>query len=382
MAASTTQNTQESLQRKLSGGIATLVWRVNPQGQWFHGANREQSPAPKRRVSCLVLARSYYQESWNSYTIRSLKGLHKVLKQKDLKQKAEAPAQQHFIGPWRDGQRRVLTLTLNQQGQQLLTKAFTVLPESLVLSAACSEGFYQIEHGQQCYFLFNQEQQWQTAVRSPLMRDAERAKLALGCPSEQHTQHINEAQLGELITRGVKQLGSHYWRQGWQKSVSTRSFAWRPTLAVAAVIGACYLALSSGYLLLERNLLNRQLEQITPEVSELLTLQSDLADISASIEQLRQVYVNADTINGFWQVLAVVEQHQTQLTFMQGDGQQLSIGGQTENALELLKTLHGLPQVEKAEFASPVRGSGGQQRFRIDLALTTETTETAEGGTQ
>ncbi|MDN7126978.1 hypothetical protein J6J08_06255 [Pseudidiomarina sp. 1APR75-33.1] len=364
MVAATSTKTKASLQRQLKGGMTTLVWRVNQQGQWFQGQNTKPSAPPKRRVACLVLARSFYQESWQSFTIRSFNGLRKV-----LKQKATSSSQQHFIGPWQDGQRRVLTLTLNDEGQALLSRAFVVLPESLVLSAALTEGFYQIESGEHCYFLFNQEQQWQTAVRSSMMRDAQRAQLALGCPSSSPITQINDSQLGPLITRGVSKLGSHYWRQGWQKSASSKSFAWQPALAVIAVIGAIYLALSSGYLMLERSWLNHKLEAITPEVSELLTRQNELASVSDSIEQLSQVYVNADTINGFWEVFAVIEQHQVSLSFMQGDGKQLSVGGQTENALDLLKTLHDLPQVEKAEFASPVRGGSGKQRFRIDLSL-------------
>ncbi|MDN7124467.1 hypothetical protein J6I90_06200 [Pseudidiomarina sp. 1APP75-32.1] len=364
MAAATSTNTKLTLRHKLYGSTAALVWRVNQQGQWFQGESAKPSPPPKRRVACLVLARSFYQESWQSFTIRSFSGLRKV-----LKQKAANSSQQHFIGPWQDGQRRVLTLTLSDEGQSLLSRAFVVLPESLVLSAALTEGFYQIESGEHCYFLFNQEQQWQTAVRSSMMRDAQRAQLALGSPSSNSVTAINDAQLGPLITRGVSKLGSHYWRQGWQKSASNTTFAWQPTLAVIAAIGGIYLALSSGYLMLERSWLNHKLEAITPEVSELLTRQNELASVSESIAQLSQVYVNADTINGFWEVFAVIEQHQVSLSFMQGDGKQLSVGGQTESALELLKTLHALPQVEKAEFATPVRGGSGQQRFRIDLSL-------------
>ncbi|MGQ4276502.1 hypothetical protein ACQ5ES_05595 [Pseudidiomarina sp. E22-M8] len=364
MVASTSTNTKITLQHKLKRGLTSLVWRVNQQGQWFQGESATPSAAPKRRVACLVVSRGLYQEVWQSYAIRSYKGLRKV-----LTQKTHDPSKQHYIGPWHDGQRRVLTITLTDKGRALLAKALVVLPESLVLSAALNTGFYQVESGEHCYFLFNQENNWQTVVRSSMMRDSERAQLALGCPGATHVHQLTDADLGHSISRGVTKLGSHYWRQGWQKHTSVKGFAWQPALIVIAIVGSSYLALSSGYLVLERTWLKHKLEQITPEVSELLNLQSDLSRISTNLGALNQVYVNSATINQFWEIYAVFDTHNGSFTFMRGDGQQLSIGGEAENALELLKKLHSLPQVEKAAFASPVRGGSGKQRFRIDLTL-------------
>ncbi|MBY6063747.1 hypothetical protein [Pseudidiomarina sediminum] len=361
----TTAKAPTSTQR-LKSGLAQLVWRVNERLEWFKGSAEQPEPAPKRRSACVVLARGLYQESWQSFNIRSYKALRKILKQK------AQPRQLFFIGPWHDSQRQVLTVTLSEQAQPLLDKAWLVFPESLVLSAAVAPGLYEVTSAQQSYFLFKTEKRWQTLLRSKLVNDATKAKLALGCSEQTVAQPLSQGQLTALCARGVAQVGGLYWQQALQQPQSSgqqRQLPWRQLGMSLAVVAALYLALSSGYLLLKQTWVTQRLAEVTPQVSELLTAQSQFQQATRSLDELQGSFVDAQRINDFWRMIAALPDDSVTLNYITLTDSKLVIGGTATDALQLLKDLHALPQVEKAEFASPVRDNRGVQQFRIDVVL-------------
>lgn len=370
--AETTERPQQT-KPPLSARLASLVWRVNQQLQWLQGSSATPSVAPKRRVPCLVLGRGLYQEAWQSYNIRSASALKKILQQK------AQPQQLQFIGPWQDNQRRVLTLTLNADAMPLRDKAYVLLPESLVLGAALPRGLYQINDAGQNYFFYQQEKQWQTLLQSKLVNDANKARLALGCSSEMSLKELTPAQLQALIPKGVSKLGLAYWQQGWQGNTaatgSKQPLPWPQLMATVAIIGASYLALSSGYLLVKQQLLSSQLESIQPQVSELLQQQSRLQQARSNLAQLNDQLNDGAYVNQFWQLIAQASENGTTISYVTSDAARITIGGESPDALALLKRLHALPQVEAAEFAAPVRDNRGVQAFRIDVILKPSTQE-------
>ncbi|RUO74559.1 hypothetical protein CWI80_04250 [Pseudidiomarina sediminum] len=365
MPETTTTAKASSSTQRLKSGLAQLVWRVNERLEWFKGSAEQPETAPKRRCACVVLARGLYQENWQSFNIRSYKALRKILKQK------AQPRQLFYIGPWQDSQRQVLTITLSEQAQPLLLKAWLVFPESLVVSAAVSPGLYEVNSSQQSYFLFKTEQRWQTLLRSKLVNDATKAKLALGCSEQTAAQPLSQGQVSALCARGVAQVGSLYWQQALQQPQSgqQRQLPWQQLGVSLAVVAALYLALSSGYLLLKQTWVTQRLAEVTPQVSELLTAQNQFQQATSSLDELQRSFVDDERINNFWRMVAALPDDSVSLTYMTLTDSKLVIGGTAIDALQLLKDLHALPQVEKAEFASPVRDNRGVQQFRIDVVL-------------
>ena len=365
--AETTAGKASSPQNKLKQGLAALVWRVNRDLQWFQGAQAEVKAAPKRRVACLVIARGLYNESWQSYNIRSARALQKVLKQKY----ANSPNVQFYLGPWQNNQRKVLIAELNNTALALKEKAYTLLPESLVLSAALADGLYEINDGQHQYFLFKQAQQWQTLLRSPLVNSIEKARLALGCSAEQPATTLTTAQINALLPRGVNKLGLNYWQQGLQQqNRAGTSLPWQKLAITLGSIGALYLVLSSLYLVVQSNTVASQLEEITPKVGALLDQQQQLQQSQQSLQEMSGRFVNDQRINAFWQVFRIAQQTETNsITYLQSNDDTLAMGGQIDEALPLLRQLHDLPEVKSAEFASALRNTRLGQQYRINLVL-------------
>lgn len=365
MPETTTNASSPTSKQRLKSGLAQLVWRVNERLQWFKGSATEAQAEPKRRCASVVLARGLYQESWQTFNIRSYKALRKILKQK------AQPRQLFYIGPWQDSQRQVLIITLTEKAQPLLAKAWLIFPESLVLSAALNVGFYEITSAEQSYFLLKTEQRWQTLLRSKLVNDAHKAKLALGCSEQTPTQQLSDAQVTGLCARGVAQLGSLYWQQALQQPQSSNQsqLPWQQLGVSLALVGALYLVLSSGYLLVKQAWLEQRLAEVTPQVSELLTAQGQLQQATSNLEVLQASFVDSHRINDFWRMVAALPEDQVALAYITLNDDKLVIGGTATDALQLLKDLHALPQVAKAEFASPVRDNRGVQQFRIDVVL-------------
>ncbi|RUO62602.1 hypothetical protein [Pseudidiomarina insulisalsae] len=379
MAETTTAKAANKSASKVSNrlrqGFAALVWRVNRQLQWFQGAHTEPKPPPKRRCPCLVIARGLYSESWHSYNIRSQRALHKILKQKY----GDAANVQFFIGPWHQNQRKVLLIELNNTALSLKEKALTLLPESLVLSAALAPGLYEINDGEHQYYLYKQlykqESQWQTLLRSGLVNNLEKARLALGCSAEQQATQLTQRQLAALTPRGVAKLGFNYWQQGLQQQQGQRGrqLPWQQLGLTVAGIGAVYLLLSSVYLGVMNQRIDSELEQVTPQVSNLLDQQQQLQQAQQALTELRGEFVNAQRVNAFWEVFAAAAQTENnRITYLQSNDSNLVLGGEIPEALPLLRQLHDLPQVATAEFASPPRNARTGQQYRITMELTGE----------
>ncbi|WP_411359071.1 hypothetical protein [Pseudidiomarina salilacus] len=367
MAETKTQATAPARPNKLKQSFAALVWRVNRQLQWFQGNQSAAKAAPKRRVACLVVARGLYSESWQTFNIRSQRALQKVLKQKY----GNRPNTLFFIGPWQQNQRRVLLIELNPAAQVLQDKAYTLLPESMVLSAALPNGLYEIADGEQVYYLHKQEQQWQTLLRSQLVNSLDKARLALGCSATQAATQLSYQQVGALTPRGVSKLGLATWQQGYQQQEGQagKGLPWQQIGITLGAIGGIYLLVSSAYLYAQAAMIESKLEQITPEVAALLDQQQQLQRSQQAINELSGQRVNDQRINAFWQVFIAAQADDNNFTYLQANDSKLVMGGTIPEALPLLSKLYDLPSVKTAEFGSPLRNSRLGQQYRIEMEL-------------
>lgn len=369
MAEATANQAATPKQSKLKQGLAALVWRVNRQLQWF----QEIKPSRSLHLSTVLpvwFSRVACTASWQSYNIRSQRALHKVLKQKY----AKSETVQFYIGPWQNNQRKVLLIELTPTAQAFREQAYTLLPESLVLSAALPNGLYEVSDGDHHYFLYQLEQQWQTLLRSGLVNNLEKARLALGCSAEKPASQITGEQLASLTPRGVSKLGLNYFQQGLQQRQShgDGGVPWQKLGVTLASIGAIYLLISSAYLVIQSGMIANQLEAVTPKVAVLLDQQQQLQQAQQQLNELSGQFVNDQRVNGFWQVFIAAQGEGNRITYLQANDNILAIGGEISEALPLLRKLHDLPEVASAEFASSLRNTRNGQQYRIDMVLNEE----------
>lgn len=363
-------NTLSRLKTSSKERLASLVWRLDATGEWHSLANRNSAKAQpsseKKTYLVALLARNSYQESWASYTIRSARALAKVL---DLKRKSN---EFYYMGPWQNGKRLVLTIQLDPRLAPELQKAKLVFPETLILGETSSQGFYQIESSGLEYFLHKKSDgSWQTILSSKLINSSEKAKLALGCSAEVKEHKWDETQLRERLAEAIFKLAPSYWAQGWQSQqrLSNQSFPWKKLIVGVAGIGAVYLLCMSLYLYGYSMMSERRLAQITPQVSDVLTQQDKLQRTRQQLTQLAANLMDGELLNQYWVVVATAHQLKASVDYSNYNGETLSIGGQADDALEVLRKLHELPEVASAEFGTPLRNSRGRQQFRIEITL-------------
>ncbi|WP_258807321.1 hypothetical protein [Pseudidiomarina sp. CB1] len=355
-----TQSASNNIVQRLGAQLKQMLWRVDAAEQWFRGENNTAVAAPTGRVPLLVLARDLYSETWEQFNIRSQRAVRNILSLRD-----DAASTMYFIGSLHDGQRQVLRIRLTEQGQQLRSKGWVVLPESLVLSAALEPGFYQVTASRN-YYLFKTSETWQTVVSSALIRSAETAKLAIGAPSKQSLQILEGQALQQRLAEGVRKLGLATVQQGWQKSASDQPFPWRQTLVLSGATLVCYGLLSTGYLQFQRWSMERDLQAINSEVSTLIQRQDELQRARERIETLQRHQTNWQAVNQFWQTYRLIEQNNVELSFLRGDYTQFMLSGIAGEALPFLQQLNQAPMVASADFDAPVRANGNRQRFIIE----------------
>lgn len=362
-------NTVNGLKARIMQRLAGLAWRLNAAGQWqplTTGSPPSIAPYQRKRYLVAVLARDAYQESWQSYTIRSARALKKVL---ELKRQAR---EFFYIGPWQNNKREVLTIRIAETLQNEVEKAQLVFPETLVLGNACEHGFYHVQPQGQAYFLHKKgDGSWQSLLSSKLINAPDKAKLALGCAADLTEHSLNEPQLREALAEAVVQLPPSYWTQGWQSAQrqSESRFPWQKLAIGLGSIGAVHLLLSSFYLYSYSIWSAQRLEDITPKVSDVLTQQERLQRAQQQLTELSANLMSAELLNQYWTVVATASQLDASIDYSNYNGEKLTVGGQAKDALELLRKLHELPMVASAEFATPLRNGRGGQQFRIDITL-------------
>ncbi|RUO46654.1 hypothetical protein CWE21_10895 [Pseudidiomarina aquimaris] len=350
--------------------LTGLAWRLNAQGEW-HPLQTGSPKAPlakgeKKRYLVALISRDSYQESWSNYTIRSARALKKVL---ELKRQAR---EFFYIGPWQNGKREVLTIRVTEALKDELPKAQLIFPETLVLANAAEHAFYHVQPKGQDYFLHKKpDGSWQTLLSSKLINSVAKAKLALGSAADLSEHSLNEPQLREALAEALVKLPPHFWTQGWQGAgqASQSSFPWQKLAIGLGSIGVVYLLISSLYLYGTSVWSQQRLEEISPKVTNVLTQQQKLQQAQQQLDSLHANLMKADLLNQYWTVVATTEQAKATLDYSNYNGEKLTVGGQSPDALELLRTLHALPAVSSAEFASPLRNGRGGQTFRIDITL-------------
>lgn len=350
--------------------LAGLAWRLDANGHWHSltsGQPKPVAPAVKKSYFLALLARDSYQEAWHSYTIRSARALKKVL---ELKRK---PNELFYIGAWQQGKREVLSIRVDDKLSPELQKARLVFPETLVLGSGLSEGLFHVQTHRQAYYLHKKaDGSWQTLLQSKLINSTAKAKLALGCPEDAAEHSLNEPQLREALAANLTQLPSHFWTQGWQPlhAQGENAFPWQKLGIGIGVIAASYLLLSSLYLYGVGMWSQQRLEEVSPQVVDVLTQQEQLQRAQQQISKLNANLMTAELLNQYWTVIATLSQAKATLDYSTYNGEVLTLGGQSRDALSLLRQLYALPEVSSAEFATPLRSGRGGQTFRIDITLT------------
>lgn len=331
------------------------------------------------RLPVLVLSRGCYQEKWQSFAIRSASELRKVLKQSE-----QGKLSFHFISKLEQGQRKVLTIIPYAEFWPLCQKASFVLPASVLIAATCEPGLHQLQGPDKSWFLLKYPNgDWQSALATPVMKQADSALLLLGGHPETQCFSWSEAQLPLLLQQGLRKLKAEHWFSGWNGLQSAgKSLPWQLLLTSGTALAACYLLASSAYLVLTSEYRQHLLQQGGDEMTQLLSERQQLQQQQQLVAALKQQLTEPSARQQLWELVATLQFNEIEVQRLQWFGQDLQLTAEADDATKALQKILDLPFVASAQFSTPVRKAQKREVFTAVVELQPGTTEVAAEPTE
>uniref|UniRef100_A0A486XY17 General secretion pathway protein L n=1 Tax=Rheinheimera sp. BAL341 TaxID=1708203 RepID=A0A486XY17_9GAMM len=320
-----------------------------------------------RSAPFLILARGCYQETNEISAIASVSELRKVLKQKFMTQFCI-----HHIGALNNGSRLVKTFTVYPQYSDACQHARFVIPETLALAMTVEPGLFQIRQQTGEYFLFKQNNaQWQSVLKSPIMSGFNTAALSLGVHDSVSQYQLAETVKHKLLIWSVLSQSPAWLIDCWQPFKTNRANVnWRPTLVSLTVMIAVYLGASSYYIAHEIDNRTQIVAQYGDSLEQIAAVRAEMEAREALFQQLNSSMPHAGQIQAFWSLLAFLQLKNINVNNLSMQAAELSLTGVADNASQLLTDILKLEFVEKADFDAPIRKvQQDQERFSLKISL-------------
>ncbi|MCH8502474.1 MAG: hypothetical protein LAT77_11260 [Aliidiomarina sp.] len=347
-----------------SGKVLSLQQAEQGRFTW-----REVNTTPSR-MPILVLSRSCYQEQWEQFPIQSERALKKILRNRPSEQ-----LQLHFIGPFHQGHRRVLTIRIAASLNPLIAKAWWVVPESLLFARAASdETTMDVIHSPDgVYYLLPRPQgEWVSVRRSAVVRDAQIALLSMGGAVAAATREIDSATFPARLLAAVQSLTFNDVVAAW-KPVQTeggKSLPWLPMVSVLIALITVYALTSSWYLDAATKSRQAQLNTQSNELQHVLSVRQMLDREVELHHAIRASVPDQRESQFYWLLVIELEKAGARVQSLRGREQRVSIVADAQSATQVLVALQALPFVRQAEFSAPVRQSPQRaERFTLDIQL-------------
>lgn len=144
---------------------------------------------------------------------------------------------------------------------------------------------------------------------------------------------------------------------------------WRPAAKTVGLILIGYLALTSAYIVISDQWLDRKIETLTSNIApvnktrqSIAGLQSQLGDIDTSLQSIQPNWVIGDI------VLDLIKQGAS-IRSLRSEGLSVILFLDAPRATEVFSFLTQDNRIKEAEYAFPVQQRGSQQRFAVKITL-------------
>jgi hypothetical protein len=352
---------------KLKQRLLSMVYYLTAEQSVLQlNAGGWQQSSDFSRLPVLLLSRACYQEKRQSFAIRSASELRKVLKQSE-----QGKLSFHFISGLDQGQRKVLTISPYPEFWSICQKASLVLPASLVLANTAEAGLHYIESPDKPLFLLKHPSgEWQSALATPVMKQADSALLLLGGHPQTPCYSWSQTQLTALLRQGLPKLSPQDWFAGWNGLQSTqKKLPWPLLISSTLVLSFCYLLVGSAYLELTSLYRQYKLEQGGGQMSQLLQERQQLQQQQQLISVLKQQLHQPANTQLIWELVSALQLNGVEVVRLQWAGQELQLIAEADDATKALQIILDQPFVLSAQFSSPVRKVQKKEGFNATIAL-------------
>ncbi|MDG0969237.1 MAG: hypothetical protein P8O06_05320 [Porticoccaceae bacterium] len=158
-----------------------------------------------------------------------------------------------------------------------------------------------------------------------------------------------------------------------QKKQLAFEFPWLNATKILSSVAFIYLAMSSAFLLLQDQWLDRSIERREKSAETALEVQQQLTTESRSLEIYNQLASAAVPIWMFWEIFLDLHEQDVQfLSIKSNDTAKIAVFVRAPKASDILASLLQNPRINKAEYVSAVSNQGDLQQFGIEITLNTE----------
>jgi len=316
------------------------------------------------KAKIVIVSSDFYSEKQLAYPIDNKKELNKLLKLQLSKQEIGIVQKQD------DNQSQVNTWQFNLKILELFPKAFVFLPETLLVAQNCDNGdiitlvdksskntfvtaFDGVVHSAKCFGLINSAENFAMSAGISLQKQR---VLSYQDKANSLVANISKLAINKVLA---------FIRKPGPKNIKVIALQ---LIAPSFAIISLYLILTSTYLFAKSMWLESELAGQGDEVTELLTLQSQLDDNFEYYQQLVLFWQDKQNTAGLWQIIAPTFKLSTIRT-VQLKEKRFFIRGRTPNASELLESIAQNPNVLHAKFEAPVRKDRNQESFYLSIQL-------------
>lgn len=340
---------------------------VNGKPSWQPASQQQFKPW------ILIAGRAYYEEQAKAYPIDNRREVNKLVSL-ELEQREGDSAFITF--PPSDGKVSVN----NWHFSPLLPQARIRVPESALLAwDAPMLAALTFQCQNQVLFAVNTPKGVVSSLRGGLIQDIDSFAIASGIAltptsetetdsDKSHAENILDSLFKLLLRYPTAFVHSGSAQGDWQTSLNRLLFG-------AALGGALYLSVSSGYLMFSEHRITSQLEQQREVVNQSLMVQNQYHQLLSELESQRSFIASQQSTTPFWLVIEPLMQHARFRSLKYRNGR-YQINGETDKATDLIDMLNRSPMVKDAKFDTQIRKSRKKEVFLISFLIENDAGET------
>jgi hypothetical protein len=344
---------------------------------WLTDARRTLQGAVSEAPALVVfVGREHYVEKRKRYPIRGWRDLDRVLKLELAGDTRTLTA----IGPPEGDAREVVFYQLKPGVAERLGRTVLAVPESAALAGSAGEdAVVTVERDGFRYFLGDsgESQPAAGAIGSVAL-----FSMAIGLSPDSVRGTWDRDAIVQRLLPGLWRMPRasllRFLRPTLQGSLQV---AWKPLalLAGAGLVG--YLLLASAYLSLTLRAREAALEDLGPEVEQLLGTQREVEQLAAERTAVAELLAGRRDTYEIWRLAATAWQQGASLNGLQFVDGRVTLRGAAPTATDVLASLAKVPGASDVRFALPVRREGANEAFVIELKLAAAAAEAGGSAT-
>jgi len=349
-----------------------VTWRAAVRGKliawlrarviWITSDTRDlDGQAPRAWSLLAVWGREHYTETVVEHAIAKWSDAASVAR---LHRHGRRPVMFH-IGPFQDGKRRIFLYELTDTAASFPARALFWMPESLLLSFACSPDciFTVARNGTQ-YFLSSEG----TQLSGGLINSSAKFALARGVRAGWHDRLVDEEAARALILTGLPRVSLSSWLSSvgpLAQQVLRKVSA--PLVAGVVTLWLSFMLLGQLYLLVTFELRQRALDRLGADVSTLLESQRKLDILVAEQDDYLEAAGKHRSVLPMWAGFDAVWKSGGLVRSAKWVDGTVSLNGASNDATTVLAAISKDELTSEAQFGAAVRQGNNLQEFMINF---------------